>query len=69
MLALSCITLYCWYLIQAEYTPVWIAAHNGNVDLLNMLIDAGGDVNIANVVSLYTIHVTGKLKDLIEYSL
>ena len=34
-----------------------IAAQYGNVDLLNMLIDAGGDVNIANVVSLYTIHV------------
>ena len=40
---------------------MWIAAYNGNVDLLNMLIDAGGDVNIANVVSLYTIHVTGYL--------
>ena len=36
---------------------MWIAAAYGNVDLLNMLIDAGGDVNIANVVSLYTIHV------------
>ena len=35
-----------------------VAADLGNVDLLNMLIDAGGDVNIANVVSLYTIHVT-----------
>ena len=35
-----------------------VAAEFGNVDLLNMLIDAGGDVNIANVVSLYTIHVT-----------
>ena len=33
------------------------AAYHGNVDLLNMLIDAGGDVNIATVVSLYTIHV------------
>ena len=35
-----------------------VAAQHGNVDLLNMLIDAGGDVNIAAVVSLYTIHVT-----------
>ena len=40
---------------------MYIAARYGNVDLLNMLIDAGGDVNIANVVSLYTIHVTGYL--------
>ena len=40
---------------------MWIAASCGNVDILNMLIDAGGDVNIANVVSLYTIHVTGYL--------
>ena len=37
---------------------MYIAARNGNVDLLNMLIDAGGDVNIATVVSLYTMHVT-----------
>ena len=37
---------------------MYVAAELGNVDLLNMLIDAGGDVNIANVVSLYTIHVT-----------
>ena len=52
-----CITLYCWYLIQGETTPVYVAADLGNFDLLNMLIDAGCDVNIANVVSLYTIHV------------
>ena len=39
---------------------MYVAARDGNVDLLNMLIDAGGDVNIAAVVSLYicTIHVT-----------
>ena len=37
---------------------MYIAAYFGNVDLLNMLIDVGGDVNIAAVVSLYTIHVT-----------
>ena len=37
---------------------MYIATYDGNVDLLNMLIDAGGDVNIANMVSLYTIHVT-----------
>ena len=40
---------------------MYVAASNGNVDLLKMLIDAGGDVNIADVVSLYTIHVTGYL--------
>ena len=40
---------------------MWIAATNGHVDLLKMLIGAGGDVNIANAVSLYTIHVTGYL--------
>ena len=39
-------------------TPMYIAASYGNVDILNMLIDAGGDVNIVDVVSLYTIHVT-----------
>ena len=41
-----------------------VAATSDNVDLLNMLIDAGGDVNVADVVSLYTctIHVTGYLR-------
>ena len=38
---------------------MYIAAGNGNVDILNNLIDAGGDVNIADSVSLYTIHVVG----------
>ena len=41
---------------------MYIAARDGNVDLLNMLIDASGDVNIASVVSLCTyctIHVSG----------
>ena len=62
MLSSSCITLHCTvYLIQGETTPVYVAASYGNVDILKMLIDAGGDVNIATVVSLYTIHVTGCL--------
>ena len=30
---------------------MWKAADLGNVDMLNMLIDAGGDVNIVNMVS------------------
>ena len=38
---------------------MYVAASHGNVDILNMLIDAGGDVNIADLVSLCTIHVTG----------
>ena len=54
---------------------MWIAAYDGNVDLLNMLIDAGGDVNIANVVSLlyHTCNcLHSKLKyliDIVKYSL
>ena len=44
---------------------MYVAASHGNVDILNMLIDAGGDVNIADVVSLYTIHVTGYLAFLV----
>ena len=39
-------------------TPMRVASTSGNVDILNMLIDAGGDVNIADVVSLYTIQVS-----------
>ena len=42
---------------------MFVAANYGNVDLLNMLVDADGDVNIANIVSLYTIHVAGYCSD------
>ena len=42
---------------------MYVAAGYGNVDLLNMLIDAGGDVNIADSVSLYTVHVAGYCSD------
>ena len=38
---------------------MYAATLYGNVDMLNMLIDVGGDVNIATMVSLYTIHVAG----------
>ena len=47
--------------MQGEATPVLVAALYGNVDILNMLIDTGGDVNIADMVSLYTIHVAAWL--------
>ena len=53
-----------YLIIQGECTPMYTAAAHGNVDLLNMLIDAGGDVNIATtLVSLYTIHVAGYCND------
>ena len=48
---------------------MYIAAGYGNVDILNMLIDAGGDVNIADSVSLYTIHVAGYCSDQFQFSL
>ena len=45
--------LYCCYLIQSKQTPVWIAAFNGDVGVLNVLIRAKADVNAADVVSLF----------------
>ena len=45
--------LYCCYLKQDKQTPVWIAAVNGRVEALNVLIRATADVNAADVVSLY----------------
>ena len=45
---------------------MYVAARHGDVDLLNMLIDAGGDVNIANVVSSCTMHVTGYFVSLVD---
>ena len=44
--------LYSCYLIQNKQTPVWVAASNGHVGALNVLIRAKADVNVAEVVSL-----------------
>ena len=43
--------LYCCYLIQDKGTPVYVAAQNGHVEALSVLISAGGNVNAANKVS------------------
>ena len=43
--------LYCCYLIQNKETPVYVAAFNGHVEALSLLISAGADINAANKVS------------------
>ena len=43
--------LYCYYLIQDKGTPVCVAAQNGHVEALSVLISAGGNVNAADKVS------------------
>ena len=43
--------LYCCYLIQDKTTPVFVAAQNGHVEALSLLISAGGNVNTADKVS------------------
>ena len=43
--------LYCCYLIQDKVTPVFIAAQNGHVEALSVLISTGADVNAARNVS------------------
>ena len=42
----------CCYLIQYKQTPVWIAACNGHVGALDVLVRAKADVNVADLVSL-----------------
>ena len=49
--------LYCCYLIQDKQTPVLIAAFNGHVGALNVLIRAKADVNAADVVREFDIHL------------
>ena len=38
-------------LVQDKATPVYIAAENGHVEALSILISAGADFNAANKVS------------------
>ena len=38
--------------MQDKRTPVWVAARNGHVGALNVLIKAKADVNAVDVVSL-----------------
>ena len=42
--------LYCCYLIQDKATPVFVAAQNGHVEALSVLISTGADVNAASKV-------------------
>ena len=43
--------LYCCCLIQDNATPVWVAAHNGHVEALSVLVSSGADFNAAEKVS------------------
>ena len=43
--------LYCCYLIQDKITPVYVAAQEGHVEALSVLISAGADINAADKVS------------------
>ena len=43
--------LYCCYLIQKKATPAYVAAQNGHIEALSVLISAGADFNAANKVS------------------
>ena len=43
--------LYCWCLIQGKYTPVYVAAQNGHVEALSVLISESADINAADKVS------------------
>ena len=43
--------LYCFCLIQDKATPVYIAAQNGHVEALSVLISADADCNAADKVS------------------
>ena len=54
MVILVHITLYCYTCtcMQEKATPVYVAAANGNVEVLSALIRSGADLNSANVVSI-----------------
>ncbi len=39
-------------IIQTGYTPAFVAAHEGRVEILAMLRDAGADLNKADKVRL-----------------
>ena len=52
---LHCILLLSY--IQHKQSPLWVAANNGNLGALEVLIKAKADVNAANVVSLIFIYI------------
>ena len=45
------VILYCCYLIQDKVTPVLVAAQDGHVEALSVLISKGADFNAADKVS------------------
>ena len=61
--------LYCCYLMQHKATPVWVAALNGKVRALNVLIRANANVNAANGVSLmFILHEIIFIVQIINFS-
>ena len=52
------VMLYCCYLIQDKTTPVYVAAENGHVEAVSVLISAGADFNAANMVSCSSSYFT-----------
>ena len=43
--------VYISFLSQSGRSPLWTASYVGHLDVVNTLIDAGADVNQANVVN------------------
>ena len=59
MLLLTSVIRYCYYFLlslvghflfieQDNFSPVYVASHNGHTDTVDILVEEGADVNLAN---------------------
>ena len=58
MLLLTSVIRYCYYFLlslvghlfieQDNFSPLYVASHNGHADTVDILVEEGADVNLAN---------------------
>ena len=38
------------FTVQGGFSPVYVASQNGHTDIVDLLVNAGGDIHLANEV-------------------
>ena len=55
------------YFLQANYTPLHLAAHEGRFDVADVLIKSGASLDAINIVSVFIIKHVVIIHDCILY--
>ena len=39
----------CSFIVQDGFSPVYVASQNGHPDIVDLLVNAGGDIHLATI--------------------